>query len=218
MKVRDHDHRTGEYRGACHNGCNINYYANRYLPIFVHNLRGYDAHLILREAFNVAARKDSIDVIPQSTENFMTFTIGDLRFKDSMQFMPGSLQTLAEALKQKPGEGRDEFLKYTNMKRHFNEEEMKIICQKGIYPYEWMDDAEKFKQEYLPTRKEFRSKLKLGGVSEKEYKHAQRVWHHFKCKTFQDYHDIYLKCDVLLRPIILSLIPFSNPTKQPEIS
>ncbi len=84
------------------------------------------------------------------------------------------------------------------MKQHFNEEDMKIICQKGIYPYEWMDDKEKIKQEYLPTRKEFRSRLKLAGVTNKEYKHAQKVWQHFKCKTFQDYHDLYLKCDVLL--------------------
>ena len=38
-KVRDHDHRTGAYRGACHQKCNINYYANRYLTAFVHNLR-----------------------------------------------------------------------------------------------------------------------------------------------------------------------------------
>ena len=46
-KVRDHDHRTGAYRGACHSSCNINYVQNRYLSVFVHNLRGYDAHLIL---------------------------------------------------------------------------------------------------------------------------------------------------------------------------
>ena len=33
-KVRDHDHRTGQYRGACHNRCNILHYSNRYLPVF----------------------------------------------------------------------------------------------------------------------------------------------------------------------------------------
>ncbi len=63
-KVRDHDHRTGKYRGACHSGCNINYYHIRYLPVFVHNLRGYDAHLILKEAFEVVEKKERISVIP----------------------------------------------------------------------------------------------------------------------------------------------------------
>jgi hypothetical protein len=48
--VRDHDHRTGKFRGACHNKCNINYYTNRYLPVVFHNLRGYDSHLIIKKS------------------------------------------------------------------------------------------------------------------------------------------------------------------------
>ena len=50
-KVRDHCHRTGNYRGAAHNACNINYFSNRYLPVVFHNLRGYDSHLIIKKAF-----------------------------------------------------------------------------------------------------------------------------------------------------------------------
>ena len=48
-KVRDHDHRTGAYRGAAHNTCNINYFANRYLPVAMHNLKGYDGRSIIKK-------------------------------------------------------------------------------------------------------------------------------------------------------------------------
>jgi hypothetical protein len=76
-KVKDHDHRTGQYRGACHNRSNILHFTNRYLPVFFHNLRGYDSHHILRQAVDIVD-KDKIHVIPQSTEKFISFSIGDL--------------------------------------------------------------------------------------------------------------------------------------------
>ena len=145
-KVRDHDHRTGQYRGAAHTKCNILHYSNRYLPIFFHNLKGYDSHHILRAATDIVD-KDKINAIPQSTEKFMTFSIGNLKFLDTAQFMPDSLETLAENLKTN---SQDRYDNFKNMKQHFEAEELKLMCQKGVYPYEHMDDVEKFKDTELP--------------------------------------------------------------------
>ena len=47
-KVRDHCHRTGNYRRAAHTKCNINYYNNKCLPVVFHKLRGYDSHVSLK--------------------------------------------------------------------------------------------------------------------------------------------------------------------------
>ena len=47
-KVRDHDHATGKYRGAAHRSCNLQKKRKIVIPIFIHNLRDYDAHLIMR--------------------------------------------------------------------------------------------------------------------------------------------------------------------------
>jgi hypothetical protein len=119
-KVRDHDHSTGRYRGAAHTRCNICYYSNRYLPVFFHNLKGYDSHHILRAAIDIVD-KDTITAIPQSTEKFMTFKIGDLKFCDTAQFMPDSLETLAENLKTN---NQDRYQNFNCMKQNFNHEEM----------------------------------------------------------------------------------------------
>ncbi|CAH1106042.1 unnamed protein product [Psylliodes chrysocephalus] len=63
-KVRDHIHylSNNNYRGASHEGCNINYKDSHTIPVVFHNLSGYDAHFILTD---IATRiKGSIDLLP----------------------------------------------------------------------------------------------------------------------------------------------------------
>ena len=81
-KVRDRDHRTGRYRGAAHNKCNINYFANRYLPVVMHNLKGYGGHRIIKNAHKIMQNLDSntnISAIPNSYEKFMSINIGNVK-------------------------------------------------------------------------------------------------------------------------------------------
>lgn len=49
VKVRDHDHITGSYRSAAHNSCNLRLKPSKKIPVIIHNFRGYDSHLIIKE-------------------------------------------------------------------------------------------------------------------------------------------------------------------------
>jgi hypothetical protein len=193
-KVRDHDHRTGKYRGAAHACCNINYFSNRYVPVVFHNLRGYDSHLIIKEAWRLLKGKN-IEVIPNSTEKFMSFKIGHLRFIDSFQFMGSSLEKLVENLHgDKPENKYDNF---HAMKRQYPNH-YELLCQKGHYPYEWVDGEAKLSHEGLPPMEAFYSKLSKKGIDAKHYRHAQEVYDALGCEKFLDYHLAYLRSDVLL--------------------
>ncbi len=75
---------------------------------------------------------------------------------------------------------------------------MKFICLKGFYPYEFMDTHDKLNYKGLPPKDAFYSKVRLDGISEEDYKHAQNVYNTFKRKDFGDYRWLYLKTDVLL--------------------
>ena len=77
-------------------------------------------------------------------------------------------------------------------------ERLKLAKCKGVYPYEWVDAFEKFDERCLPSRERFFSSLKNRSISEEEYLRAVRVWNVFGMKTFGEYHDLYLKTDVLL--------------------
>ena len=44
-KIIDHDHYTGNYRGAAHSICNLRYETQREIPVVIHNGSNYDFHI-----------------------------------------------------------------------------------------------------------------------------------------------------------------------------
>ncbi|CAB4034102.1 RNA-directed DNA polymerase from mobile element jockey [Paramuricea clavata] len=61
-----------------------------------------------------------------------------------------------------------------------------------------MDNFRKFSEPSLPPRKGFYSSLTDEDITDEDYEHAKKVWKSFNMKTVRDYHDLYLKVDVLL--------------------
>ena len=61
-----------------------------------------------------------------------------------------------------------------------------------------MGSFEKFDQTELPTKEQFYSILSDQHITNDEYNHAKKVWKAFNIKTIGEYHDLYLKSDVLL--------------------
>ena len=60
VKVRDHCHLTGRYRGAAHNKCNLKYKLPSFYPVIFHNLSGYDTHMFIKE---LAEIKDPLQAV-----------------------------------------------------------------------------------------------------------------------------------------------------------
>ena len=197
-KVRDHCHITGKFRGAAHWDCNINFQLTKKVPVIFHNLKGYDSHLIFSELnkFNL-----KINVIPNGLEKYMAFFLGkNLVFIDSMQFMNSSLDKLVKSFS-------DEDFKY--LVEEFGTENLEILKQEGAYPYEYMNSFERFNEEKLSARKYFFSSTKKGKTDENgkisdshisinDYLVREKIWNKFDMKNMGDYHDHYLRKDVLL--------------------
>ena len=102
-KVRDHDHITGNYRGPAHSICNLQLRIKPEefkLPIRFHNLGKFDAHLISQAMGRVS--KEKISAIPHNMESYLSLDIGNQRYMDSLQLMPGSLDSHISNLGAEP--------------------------------------------------------------------------------------------------------------------
>ena len=73
-----------------------------------------------------------------------------------------------------------------------------MLLRKGAYPYEDMDNWEKFYETTLPPKEAFYSNLNEEFISDADYTHAQKVWEVFGKKNRVEYHDLYVLCDTLL--------------------
>ena len=200
-KVRDHCHLTGKYRAA-HNQCNLNFKLPKFYPVIFHNLSGYDTHMFIKD---LAETPGEINCISKTEEDYISFsktiTVDtfvkddkeihvkrDIRFLDSFRFMQSSLAKLACNL-----------TRHENLAKRFkNDKLLEQVRRKGVYPYDYMDSFERLAETSLPPIECWYSRLNDTNITADDYKHARRVWDVFGMKTMRDYHDLYLKTDVLL--------------------
>ena len=203
-RVRDHCHFTGKFRGAACNSCNLKLKRQNNISVFFHNLAGYDSHLFIKR---LGITEGKIECIPNNEEKYISIskTIvsgqyenkkGEIKdktfkiiFKDSMKFMSSSMGALVNNLP------KDAF---KNLEKYFTPEQIKLIKQKGFYPYEYMDKVERFNDTTPPPQEAFYSKLSGRGITKTDYNHVWNVWKTFNMKNFKDYHELYNITDVLL--------------------
>ena len=138
VRVRDHFHITGKYRGSYHRECNLKRKIKPEdikIPVIFHNLRGYDSHFIMQQISQIVknhAYKNkegkekhmNINAILNNIEKYMAFMLGNhLTFNDSFQFMSSGLNKVVSNLPKKA-------LKYTS--KIFKGKKLKLMSQKGV--------------------------------------------------------------------------------------
>ena len=145
---RDHCHITGFNRGSSQYLCSLNLRIAKKLPVIFHSLRGYDSYLIFRELSQFNCR---VSVIRNGLEKYLSFSInGNIVFIDSMLFLYSSLDRLVKNL------GSEDF-KY--LSEVFSGEQLELVEQKGIYPYEYFNSFKRFNESKLPDIEKFIKRL-----------------------------------------------------------
>jgi len=203
IKVRDHDHITGKYRQTLCSKCNLRLKLNRReLPIFFHNFKNYDSHIVCYKA--IGKKKPwKLEVVAATAEKYITLSASvpvneyngktiyfKLKFLDSFQFLSASLSELAKGLQV-----------YKHVEKLRNEFPLindDILYQKGVFPYSYFKSLNTLLENSLPPQCEFYNDLTREHCSDKEYEHACNAWIAFSCSNFGDYMLAYLKLDVLL--------------------
>lgn len=192
-KVRDHCHISSRYRNALHLLCNLLYKPPSFIPVILHGLKNFDSHIICQ---SLGKYTGNIKCIPQNSEKYISFSFENLRFIDSFQFLSASLDSLVENLKS-DSEHID-----SNFKHFFSDFDCKrdaqLLLQKNVFPYDYLDNEEKFEETKLPPIECFHSSIKNEGINQEEYAHARYVYDHLKLRNLGEWTDVYLKTDVLL--------------------
>ena len=131
-----------------------------------HNIKGYDARLFIKE-LGKKFNKDDIGVIEKNEEKYISFNVEISvklegvsnkerkeirknirpRFIDSCRFMVSDFNKLAPNLDDDQCKHRKEF--------YNGEKVFKLVRQKRVYLYEYIDDWEKFQETRPPLKNTF---------------------------------------------------------------
>ena len=204
-KVRDHCHITGKYRGPLCHVCNCRLrLKRRILPVVFHNFKGYDGHLICKQAIGEMPGWN-LAVIPTTHEKYMSVRVNvpvgktytgrtryfQIIFLDSFQFLSSSLAALAATLDSLP-------ITEQRMRARFPDISDVVLRRKGVFPYAYFDSPARLQDSSLPPIEKFKDDLSGAECSTADYAHAQRAWSELGCKTLREYLVGYLHLDIYL--------------------
>ena len=69
---------------------------------------------------------------------------------------------------------------------------------KGVYPYEYMNDWQKFNETSLSEKEDFYSHLNMKDITDADYAHAKRVCKDLEIKNSGEFQDLNVQSDTLL--------------------
>ena len=145
--VKNHCHNSGKMLGYAHNECNLQYkfkkdnVHNDYLiNIFGHNSQNFDQSFLIRALQNLD-NKIPFSCLPRNSNKFISIQVSPFIFKDSYLFLNKSLNYLTGTINDKDR---------ISLKQEFGLDNYKLLCKKGIYPYDYFDEKEKYSEiDYL---------------------------------------------------------------------
>nr|QTE04041.1 MAG: PolB [Phylloscopus inornatus densovirus] len=146
--------------------------------IYFHNFRGYDSHYLIRHLM----RQCEVKLIRgKSFEKFdlisaIAGTCARMCFKDTFNFFSTSLANLVTTVTD---------WRYTPVD---------FRNAKGVFPYDWFDNYEKLNDKQLPEIANWFNKLLNKNTYSEE---AHKIWEKYKMTSFKEYHNMYMKMDVL---------------------
>ena len=131
-----------------------------------------------------------------------TFCLKELEFKDTFSFLSSSLDKLVKLTKYEENDKRDnwtENFKFSKTSKYItSDEDLDLLADKGVYPYDYFTDFKRFNETSLPSIEDFYSQLTEQNIEQKEYDRAKHMWKHFNIKDLGEYHDLYLQTDVFI--------------------
>ena len=78
------------------------------------------------------------------------------------------------------------------------EEAFELLTRKGVYPYAYMDSADRFKETKLPPEEDFYNDLAKQHITHEDYTFVKNLWKTFKLRNLGELHNLYMETDTLL--------------------
>ena len=221
--VRHHSHETHEYVALAHNECNFRAVVNMNIPVFFHNLGGYDGHAIIK---SLAKMEGTVSIVPSTGEKYTALDWSNIKkgkvesynmrtkqveswteeldgsfqisFLDSLRFLASSLQAQAKILAKSGSDAFPTTKKVFESLYPSAQADIELLYMKQTYPYGFVKCVKDFEFDHIPPQEFFFDELRNEDLPDESYAFAKRVWEAFGIKNMGEWTSLYCLVDVCI--------------------